>query len=66
MVENVGTVDRAGRAVLSLALLSFAWKKEGKAGVAASFLAGELMASVLSGYCPLYRILNFSTVGKPL
>lgn len=64
--QNVGIVDRVGRAALALALLSLAWKKQGKLGVVAACNAGMLLSSVASGYCPLYKPLKINTVGKPI
>lgn len=66
MVRNVGTLDRAGRALLSFLLLGYAWNKPGKAGTVAALNAGMLISSVISGYCPLYEQLGLNTVGKPL
>ncbi len=66
MQQNVGTLDKAGRAVLSLLLFDFAWKRGDKAGALAAYNSGILMSSVLSGFCPLYRVLKINTVGKPI
>lgn len=65
MQQNVGTLDRIGRTVLAAGLLALAWKKQGKLGVIAACNAGMLLSSATSGYCPLYKTFNFSTVGKP-
>ncbi len=64
MQQNVGTLDRAGRAVLAVALLALGWKKEGKLGVVSGCGAGMLLSSVASGYCPLYKVFGISTAGK--
>jgi len=66
MKQNVGTLDRAARALVSLFMLRIAWKRQGKQGVLAGFAAGDLMASAVSGYCPLYDRLGMNTVGKPI
>jgi hypothetical protein len=66
LTQNVGTLDRAGRALLSGLLFAYAWKKRGKMSVLAAYNAGMLMSSAFSGYCPLYKIANINTVGKPL
>ncbi|MBN2026356.1 MAG: DUF2892 domain-containing protein [Actinobacteria bacterium] len=66
MQQNVGTVDKAGRTLLSMALFSLAWKRNDKVGVLAAYTAGMLMSSVSSGYCPLYGALKINTVGKPI
>jgi Na+/proline symporter len=61
-MQNVGKQDKAARAVLTVILLALAWKRQGKMGVIAAFSAGLLLSSVLSGYCPLYKIANINTV----
>jgi len=66
MKQNVGTLDRAGRCFVALLMLRIALKKQGKQGVFTGFAAGDLIASVVSGYCPLYDALGINTVGKPL
>lgn len=66
MQQNVGTLDKVGRALLSMALFSLAWKRKDKLGVLAAYNAGMLMSSVSSGYCPVYKVLNINTVGKPI
>lgn len=66
MVQNVGILDRAGRALLSCIMLAYAWKKPGKFAVLASCGAGMLVSSVASGYCPLYKLAGINTVGKPI
>lgn len=66
MRQNVGTLDKAGRAVLSMLLFAFAWKRKDKWGVLAAYNAGMLMSSVSSGYCPLYKMVKINTVGKPI
>lgn len=65
MEINVGTLDRIGRAALALTVLGLSLKKQGKPAVFAAFLAGDVMGSAISGFCPLYKILDVSTVGKP-
>ena len=66
MKQNVGILDRAGRCFTALLMLRMALKKQGKQGVLTAFAAGDLMASAVSGYCPLYDVLGVNTVGKPL
>jgi len=66
MQQNVGTLDRLGRAALASALLFLAWQKPGKPGVIAACTAGMLLSSAASGYCPLYKLANINTVGKPI
>jgi hypothetical protein len=64
--QNVGTLDKAGRAILSMFLFAFAWKRKDKLGVIAAYNAGLLMSSASSGYCPLYKLAKINTVGKPI
>lgn len=64
--QNVGTLDRIGRAFLAASLLYLAWKKQGKLGVVTALNAGMLLSSVASGYCPLYKLMKVNTVGKPI
>lgn len=65
MQQNVGTLDRIGRLVLAGALMALAWNKGGKLGAVAALNAGMLISSAASGYCPLYKLANINTVGKP-
>lgn len=66
MIENVGVMDRAGRAALSLSMLLYAWRRQDKLGVLLGFASGVLTSSAISGYCPLYKVLGTNTVGKPI
>jgi Inner membrane protein YgaP-like, transmembrane domain len=66
MQQNVGTLDKAARAVLSMVLFSTAWKRRDKLGILAAYTAGMLASSVSSGFCPLYKALKVNTVGKPI
>lgn len=63
MTVNVGTIDRALRVVLGLALIAFAlrlgfpdtgWNWIGWIGVVP-------LATALIGNCPAYSVLGFST-----
>ncbi len=65
MNRNVGTLDRLARGLLSLIIMRIAWKNPSKAGVLSAFTAGQLFLMNLSGYCPLYKLGNINTVGKP-
>ena len=66
MQQNVGTLDKVGRAFLSMALFALAWKRQDKLGVLAAYNAGMLASSVSSGFCPLYKVFKINTVGKPI
>lgn len=65
-MQNVGTLDRIGRATLSAVLIVSAIKKpERKTSVPMAYFAGILFSSSLSGYCALYPVLGINTIGKP-
>lgn len=66
MQQNVGTLDKAARAFLSMALFAVAWKRRDRLGALAAYTAGMLASSVSSGFCPLYKALKINTVGKPI
>ena len=66
MKQNVGTLDRAARGIISVFSFIWALKKPNKFRVGVAFDAGMLMSSTLSGYCPLYALFGINTVGKPL
>jgi hypothetical protein len=60
MERNVGTIDRVVRlvvAVLFIAANVMGWIT-GIAGLVLAVLAGMLLSSVVSGYCPLYAKLG--------
>lgn len=63
MIENVGTIDRAIRIVIGLALLSmliFAgseWKWLGLIGLVP-------LITALAGRCPAYSMMGFKTCAK--
>ncbi|GMV11325.1 MAG: hypothetical protein AMXMBFR55_30590 [Gemmatimonadota bacterium] len=60
MWRNVGTLDRAIRVVVGIALLTFALAGERTTWWA---LIGIFpLGTGLTGICPLYRYLNVSTV----
>ena len=58
MEKNLGSVDRAVRAVVGLALLAmmFVWPHTlwGLVGIVP-------FSTAVMGYCPLYRVFGFST-----
>ena len=66
MQQNVGTLDKVGRAALSMVLFAFAWKRPGRLGILAAYNAGMLISSASSGYCPVYKALKINTVGRPI
>jgi hypothetical protein len=60
MKTNVGTVDRALRIVVGLALLSLFFFLEGPAR-SWSLVGLVMLGTGLSGFCPLYTLLGFSS-----
>jgi len=66
MQQNVGILDKVGRALLSMALFGLAWNRGDKMGTLAAYSAGIFMSSAISGFCPLYKALKINTVGKPI
>ena len=60
MKTNVGTVDRALRIVAGLALLSLFFFPEGPAR-SWSLVGLVMLGTGLSGFCPLYTLLGFSS-----
>ncbi|KAB7743877.1 DUF2892 domain-containing protein [Nostocoides sp. F2B08] len=65
MNRNVGTVDRAARAVLGVAALVWALVTGVTSGLGLVLLvlAVVLLATATVGFCPLYRLLGISTSG---
>ena len=61
MIRNVGTIDRLVRIVLGVALLTFALAGEPVAWW--GWFGLIPMATGLWAFCPIYRVLNFSTAG---
>ncbi len=62
MKANVGTLDRAGRVLLGLALVALAFS--GKIG-AWGWIGIIPLATGLFGFCPLYRVFGMSTCPLP-
>jgi len=60
MEQNVGTLDRIGRFVVAILLIvgNVTGWVTGIVGLVLAVLAGMLLSSVLSGYCPLYAMLG--------
>ncbi|ROH91776.1 DUF2892 domain-containing protein [Stagnimonas aquatica] len=57
MKTNVGTVDRAARALLGLLLIAWALFD----GPLWAWIGLIPLATALVGFCPLYRLLGFSS-----
>ncbi|MCE5263450.1 MAG: DUF2892 domain-containing protein [Deltaproteobacteria bacterium] len=60
MERNVGTVDRIVRLVVAILFImaNIAGWVAGTPGLVLAVLAGMLLSSVASGYCPLYAKLG--------
>lgn len=65
MNRNVGSVDRAARAVLGVAALVSAFVTGATSGLGLVLLvvALVLLGTAAVGFCPLYRLLGISTDG---
>lgn len=63
MNRNVGSVDRAARAVLGVAALVSAFVTGATSGLGLVLLvvALVLLGTAAVGFCPLYRLLGIST-----
>jgi Protein of unknown function (DUF2892) len=63
MKRNVGTVDRAARAVVGVACLVWAFITGVSTGLGLVLivLAVVLLGTAAVGFCPLYRLLGTST-----
>ena len=59
---NVGPLDRAIRIVFGLALLALVFAGPQSLWGLVGFVP---LLTGLAGYCPLYAMLDFSTVGTP-
>ena len=59
---NEGLVDRASRIVLATAILALTVNASLSLWALLGFF---LLVTGVAGYCPLYAILDFSTVGTP-
>ena len=65
-MRNEGTIDRALRIILGLALAAIAWFALGLAtgsilGIIAVAIAAVLVITGLVGFCPAYRLLGLRT-----
>ena len=60
MERNVGTIDRVIRLVIAIVLIAAnaAGWITGITGLVLAVIAGMLLSSVASGYCPLYTRLG--------
>jgi hypothetical protein len=63
MTHNVGTVDRAARAVLGLGALVWALSAGlgSVLGIVLVVVAAVLLVTAAVGFCPLYRLIGIST-----
>jgi hypothetical protein len=60
--RNCGTLDRAVRLVLGIALLGLYGALDAP-GRYVTLLGLPLIATALTGFCPLYTLLGISTTG---
>lgn len=65
MPRNIGSIDLVVRSILGIALIAYV----GKEGALMSAwglvaLAGALLATGILSYCPLYHLLDVSTVER--
>ncbi len=62
MTKNVGTIDRAIRAVLGIIfILSFFFVKSFLLKIILLILGAVLIFTAITGFCGLYKILGIST-----
>lgn len=64
MVHNTGGIDRAVRLVLGIMLLGLYGALEAPWRYL-TLLGLVLIATALTGFCPLYRLLGISTCRRP-
>nr|NLI51181.1 DUF2892 domain-containing protein [Propionibacterium sp.] len=61
MKPNESNVDRAIRVVVGLVLAYVAFTTTGLVSILLWVVAAVLLLTGIVGFCPLYRLLNFST-----
>ncbi|WP_397541431.1 YgaP-like transmembrane domain [Roseovarius salis] len=60
-VTNTGLIDRIIRVIVGVALISGYWMWPGAAWGWAFFIGVIPLLSGLAGWCPVYRLLGWST-----
>jgi hypothetical protein len=67
MQRNEGGADRVVRTVIGVAaaVAAFVVGPTGGAGVALLVVAGVMLATAATGFCPLYRVFGLSTCRVP-
>jgi phosphate/sulfate permease len=67
MSHNEGSADRIIRVVLAAVAIvaAFALGASSVAGIVAFVVAGVLLVTAATGFCPLYRVLGISTCRVP-
>jgi len=65
MQKNVGSIDRAIRALAGIALLAafFLGALQGGLGIAALVVGIVMLATAAMGWCPPYKLLGINTCG---
>ncbi len=66
MKKNMGIVDRSLRIVLAVivGILYFTHEITGTAAIVLGVIAVIFLATSGVGFCPLYKLLGISTIGK--
>lgn len=65
MHTNEGTVDRAVRLVVAVIAAAVALSVGGVAAVVLWIVAGVMVVTAASGFCPLYKLVGVSTRRRP-
>lgn len=66
MKENVGTDERIPRVVMALAMATAAlWAPKAALKIGLLTLAGGMLGTVATGYCPVYAIADRDTTERP-
>lgn len=65
MQKNVGSIDRAIRALAGIALLAafFLGALQGAPGIVALVVGIVMLATAAIGWCPPYKLLGINTCG---
>ena len=64
--DNLATWDRAARIVVGLAMLYLGWSDivDGLGAIALVVFAWVPLLTGILGWCPIYSLLGFSTLGR--
>lgn len=66
MIRNMGTPDRIVRAVVGVAAVvaGILAGASSVLGIVAFVVAAVLLSTAAVGFCPVYRLLRFDTLGR--